>query len=318
MQPKNPFPRAGLKLGPVCFLIYVSFFDASLVNAFLIGTLNKNELIEQSCMIFSYSPTKGHGFCSGTIISKKHFLSAAHCVFFSDVVRAKIKCPNEKVKWVTRKQYPKSYSIPSELFHDATTLDIALFEIEDEFSTPPARLPSSPEEIEKLIRDSKNCTVYGYGLDAESIVGRHNGSKITFGEFEVPEIRFQVGGISLIPLVPIAINVTRRRIHSGVFIVDGKVIQPGDSGGGIFCENDKSEKILVGMSNCIPADLAVHKGYAITLTRTLSLLNNTMKGREENAIITKKFPPSPEALAKYIREIVRSLSIIDIPIHDVH
>ena len=253
-------------------------------TAFLIGNMPKEKLIPQSCRMEFYTlEGQLNGTCSGTIVSENQILSSAHCVSVSpEMVQA--VCPDGKRRRIKRSRMPRAFRSAFEV--TPLSHDFALFEIQGKFETPPVKMAQTREDIEKLAKESKECSIYGYGLDAKGIAGEHNGATVTLIDFQesVVFMEYRINPLTLGFMIPVSmipafgVRSIRNRIKWDQLRVQGKVIQPGDSGGGIFCRDKEHHMVLIGINQSIPKDPKIHEGYGLALVKATSWLQRNLNG----------------------------------------
>lgn len=289
-------PALALHSAVVKNYVYLSLLGILVVRpcfSWMVSELNTRELPPQSCKLILNLPAVVQGgakvtpqiICSGTIIGKTTFLTAAHCFAGKTIESGEVHCPGAKPRSLARWEIPSDFpdTSSSTISCEDRKKDVAVLSVEEPFSAVPVRLPRSEKEALALAVQNK-CKVLGYGLDENGKMGNHNGRKAVFGEWKT--------GTRIRTWTNWSGKVTKReemavyeRVNAcGTFLLEGKsktpemeesVIRSGDSGGGLLCEDKEGRWVVTGVTsgtnehNGEPVAASVSTGHAIELIRNL-------------------------------------------------
>ena len=196
--------------------VFVAFFISLKTLAIVGEYMPESELPEQSCKIlyFNDDKTKVKSLCSGTIVSEKKIMTAAHCEEGKSKSPTMISCRGGEVqRIVTNRNSHPAYKSAGQ------GNDISILEVGEPFNIPPMKVAKSDEEIDELLKDARKCAIFGYGLDNNNNPGKLRGTKAQF----------------------LGAKVGKNMIALGT----NRYALPGDSGGGLNCKNSDGDYVRV-------------------------------------------------------------------------
>jgi len=161
--------------------------------------------------------------CSGTIISKRRLLTAAHCVNYlahHEALSAKIICSPGSFAWgqdvTVITKHPDYVEKDTEPIPNH---DVAILEVGKDFDFPPITLAQSKDAVDEALKTPEQCVLYGYGKDNDGKEGNLHGAQL-----------------QILPYNPALF----RRYGPHVFFsgFNGRNrAEVGDSGGPVLCKN---------------------------------------------------------------------------------
>ncbi len=162
--------------------------------------------------------------CSATIIGKRDVLISASCipdVEKSGAYTAQLICDGGK-KIMNFRNLPQAF--PK---HDKAKIavnDIAILQTKDEIGIEPAQIPADQKEWDAIFK-VKKCVWFGYGND----VVAEDAKPRAIRAYVVPEeLARSFSNIGEVP-----------GDKSKMLVLSQEKILPGDTGGGMLCQNDK-------------------------------------------------------------------------------
>lgn len=167
--------------------------------------------------------TQSNG-CSATVIGKRDVLISASCipdVEKSGAYTAQVICDGGKTI-LALKNLPQAF--PK---HDKTKLalnDIAILQTKDEIGIEPAKIPSDQKEWEAIYKHQK-CVLFGYG---EKVTDQDAKPRAIRAYVVPEELARQMNNVGEIP-----------GDKSKMVILTEEKIHPGDTGGGLMCQDAK-------------------------------------------------------------------------------
>jgi hypothetical protein len=140
------------------FLLSISTALASL------GNLVDNSEIPQSICLAEFSNSSQTYHCSGAMIDKNTFKTAAHCL--DDGYKVEIRCNSGEIfkakEILGHKDFSK-HEIKRDLY--ARKFDHAYIKIDGEYKGTFTKLLTSKKLIKKVISESNECAFFGVGLN---------------------------------------------------------------------------------------------------------------------------------------------------------
>jgi hypothetical protein len=189
-----------------------------------------SEVLEPSCLVSYYSDsqmTKYMGSCSATLFSPDKLLTAAHCetetkkMLNGEVPHTTAHCPHETRGQTRVVVSRKTHPTYAEENTGMTQFDLAVLRVGEPFGIRPARTPGK-RYFQKIVdysaRDQRRCLAVGFA-------GRRANPTVFF-----VNVKFKSGWV---------LN----------FIIDPFPLRPGDSGGGMFCQNPSGNWYLMGVNS---------------------------------------------------------------------
>uniref|UniRef100_R4FI10 SP1-Abd-1 n=1 Tax=Abdopus aculeatus TaxID=515833 RepID=R4FI10_ABDAC len=184
-------------------------------------------------MVFiSISLVDGESFCGATLISKKHVLTAAHCIeknvkgitaHFGSTNKgnATVKIPVRQ--WVKHPDYVKRHTIDN---------DIAVLELRS--PVPTGRCIQPIDVPKKGDTFNKRCVTAGWGKTAENGIYPNQMRRTNIDIIENDKCQQYSPGATV-----------EQHICVGDLLRNGKNICNGDSGGGLICRRTSDNKYVV-------------------------------------------------------------------------